>query len=167
MNRKNLMLILAFAVMMWGASSVFAHGSSHPKSDTTPGGTFVPYDLATRVMHFSNDSIWQNQAGEIMVCPLGVTAEDRGSGKLCFDEKDKLKKDRWMFLNELKMPGFEISGVDFRLAGQYGSQHLYVYWRKIPAPEPTPVPVAAQASAQPAPATIVINASRVVVVPKK
>jgi hypothetical protein len=166
MNRKNLMLILAFAIMMWGASSVFAHGSSHPKGETTPGGSFVPYEQAVRVMHFSNDGIWQNQAGDIMVCPLGLKAEDRDK-KLCFDEKDKLKTDRWMFLNDIKMPGFEISGVDFRLAGQYGSQHLYVYWRKIPAPQPTPVPVAAPASAPAAPATIVINASRVVVVPKK
>lgn len=165
MKHRTLFLIIAFIILLCGAGSVFAKGSSHPKAG---GGesSFVPIENAARAMHFGTDQIWQNQDGAIMVCPLRFVAKDYGgTDRQCFDKNDKTKKDQWVYLENLTLDGFEQAGVDFRFTGSYGSKNLIVYWRRAqaPAPEPKAPSNSNVGNATLNVGTITINANTVVV----
>jgi hypothetical protein len=147
------------------ATTVFAHGSSHPpQSGDVPGAGFVPIEQAQLVMHYGSERNWQTDTGEILICPWSAKA--RGYEMECVT-KDKAEKNAWVYLSSIKVPGYEIAGVQYAFVGSSGAKQLLVYWRKIP--EATTVTPATPASAPKVLNTeqITINAGKVVVQRKR
>lgn len=93
-----------------------------------PGAAnFVPIELAQRVTLFDDERTWHNSNGEILICPHPFAAGWKD--KTCLDKNDKNNTSRWMTLNSMTIPGFTISGIDYRFIGSGGYRMLIVYWR--------------------------------------
>lgn len=118
MNMKQWM---AGAAMAAACAAAWAGGSSS-SSDSTPGGAFVPVNMAQRVMHFSAGRIWQRSDGVVLVCPLSEAAER------CKRSERSMKS--WTDVHSLSIDGYRISGLQFFFAGKDGEQNLLVFFTK-------------------------------------
>lgn len=95
-----------------------------PTSDTMNAPGYVPIENAQRVIHFDYRRLWYTVDGVVLVCPLD--AENAFRDNSCV----RGKTDAWVPLLLLKIPGYEIAGVQYVISGSAGYRNLVVFWRK-------------------------------------
>lgn len=67
--------------------------------------------------------------GTLLVCPFESDVEVETlhhEPKFC----RRNKNDAWVKLLDLRIPGYEISGIQYFFSGNHGDKELLVYWRK-------------------------------------
>lgn len=155
-NRRPLWLILAF-FMFWGASSVFAKGSSHPKA-SEGGGSVMSFDEAPRTLHFWDTRNAVSREGYILVCPEEFSADYNWN---CTEKKSG--ENRWQRLEWVVPQGFKIVGYEYRFVGS-GSRILVVY---LGQPRTATFQQADELNYILKPGTLTINADKVIVQRKR
>jgi hypothetical protein len=112
---KKLILALLFPAVAWA-------GSGSKGVEDTPT-TIVNLSYAQRVMHFSSERNAISADGVILVCMAKSSWKDG----TCLDAKDN---NAWMDVNNLRIPGYQLVGFEYRFVGSGGYRQLLLYFKK-------------------------------------
>lgn len=114
---KKLILALLFPVAAWAGSG--SQGSEETRTSV------VDLSYAQRVMHFSYERNAISSDGVILVCMFpNKSSWNNGT---CLDAKDN---NAWMDASNLRIPGFELTGFEYRFPGSGGYRNLLLYFKK-------------------------------------
>lgn len=144
MNRRTLYLVLAFIILLWGASSVFAHGSSHPPAPQSgiDSSNVVDATIMPRARIWDNARLWQTVDGQVLVCEENflISTEYSESGqnwsKQCYAKGDKTNGNRWSPLPVKTNDGMVLKGYEYRFVGAGGIKVLIAYYGAAPVAGP-------------------------------
>lgn len=130
--KKTIALILM-------AASMAATAKSQSEEPTYTEGGIISSKIVQRVMIFESSRNWWSSDGHVLVCPYAMIVDFYEKGT-CSQKGDEDKRTRWVKLEDLKIPGFEQVGFEYRMHGSGGYQRLFVYFGK-PQPKPVATPV--------------------------
>lgn len=116
---KRAFLAAAVLLAMGLASGASAKGSD---AGVPSAGSFVPVDLASRVLSFSHSRVWSTTEGVELVCRKPDTNLD------C--RKIPTWVGNWTALDAISIPGHAISGLQF-VPDKNGDQGLNIYFKRV------------------------------------
>jgi hypothetical protein len=102
-NLKRKLLLLALCALSNAQAAP-------PTTSSTSGSGFVPIEHAQRVIWFTDSRHWQTVDGQLLICPYEATALP---DKECVLDR----KPAWRPVNSNKIPGYELSGIQFVTTG--------------------------------------------------
>lgn len=85
----------------------------------------VDIGYAQRVLHLTPERNSISADGVILVCLHPNTIRDFSNA--CLGQK---RDNQWIDINNVKIPGHELAGFEYRLIGTGGQRNLFLYFKK-------------------------------------
>lgn len=122
---KKMFVLLAAVLFVSVAQS-----KGSPPPPEVPTSTVIPIEFAQRAIHWSPERVRQTTNAVIQICPFEFTTTNSWQSKQCFDNNDKAQSPKWIFMNDYKVEGYELSAFQYVFIGNSGYRHLVMYFRK-------------------------------------